>query len=115
MSTVILVIKQSKKSNYAGISKCILPFVDSFDMAFLLTLDLENIMSVLLPVLMYTNNLPFLHIMTKANYTTGRRWIIDNNCVKVAYVKRKIRDVMLTRSEYTFVDAFTKLKRQPFS
>ena len=85
-------------------------FADAFDMAFAIRNDPSNMLSQKLPIVMLTDSLSLIDVVTKATLTTEKRLMIDIRVVKDSYHRNEIENIGFIRSEYNPADALTKVK-----
>ena len=63
-------------------------FADSVDMAFMIRHDIQKMMSIKIPILMFTDSLSLFDVITKASTTIEKRLMIDLEVVKKAYQQK---------------------------
>lgn len=85
-----------------------LAFAAGFDNAFLLLHDLQRMLGRKIPLLMFTDSRQLFDVLTRSNYTTERRLMVDIAAAREAYNDSTISNIGLIRSQYNIADALTK-------
>lgn len=78
---------------------------DSFNVAFTMKRDPEQIIGKELPLHMYTDSLSLFGIIKKSSATSEKRLMVDLNCVKNAYNSMKISEIFFTRLKFNLADS----------
>ena len=103
--------KKSKRVTRSVLGSETMALADSFDMAFTIRHDLQNITRIQIPIIILTDSLSLFDVLTKATTTSEKRLMIDLTAAKEAYKKREIDTIGFVRTEYNPADVFTKITR----
>ena len=83
-------------------------FADSFDMAFMIRYDIQKMMNIRKPIMIFTDSLSLFDVITKASTTVEKRLMIDLEVVKMAYQQNEMQQMGFIRSEHNIADCLTK-------
>ena len=83
-------------------------FSDSFDMAFMIKHDMQKMMNIKIPILMFTDGISLLKVITKVSTTVEKILMIDLGIVKKAYQQNEGKQIGFIRSEHNLADCLTK-------
>lgn len=84
-------------------------FIDGFDHAFLISRDLDMLLSKRLSISMYTDSKQLFDAMTRGKHTSERRLMIEIMAVRQAYRKLEIAGVALVSGDTNPAEGLSKI------
>lgn len=87
-------------------------FADGMDFGITLKHDMENMISINLPIKLYTDSKSLFDVITKNTTTTEKTLMIDIKALREAYIRMDIKDVAWIKREHNPADALTKVKEK---
>lgn len=101
--------KKSRRTVRSIMAGEVCAFMDAFDAAYMLRSDMQEILGVEIPLLMFTDSKQLFDAMTKGRRTTEKRLMIDVSAARQAYRRFEISAVGLVRGEDNPADALSKI------
>ena len=84
-------------------------FAHSFALAFIIGHEIQRMMNIKIPIMMFTDSLSLFDVITKASTTVEKSLMIDLEVVEKAYQQIEMEQIGFIGSEHNLADWLTKI------